>query len=142
MYIDVINILKEIAFEINPRGTFYHGRVSDANLYIEKKPMPQVHLYPFTIQPNGDSFAVDVIPEILIALVFQDSPHTSDEDRNEIINEADIMQRRLRTWLNEKGLVYSNYRAQPYFKEFNGVTSGMFVRFSLTMKADSCNDRY
>jgi hypothetical protein len=130
MYKDFVDTIKEIAFDINPNGTFYHGRVSDANLAIEKQSLPQVHLYPFTISRADQNQAVDTIPNVLIALIFQDTPHTNDEERLEIIEQADIMQRRLEQWLIAKNVQYTGYQAEPYFKQFNGITSGMFVRFN------------
>lgn len=130
MYKDFVDTIKEIAFDINPNGTFYHGRVSDANLAIEKQSLPQIHLYPFTISRADQNQAVDTIPNVLIALIFQDTPHTNDEERLEIIEQADIMQRRLEQWLISKNVEYTGYQAEPYFKQFNGITSGMFVRFN------------
>ena len=137
MYIDIVNLLSEIAEEVNPTGTFYHGRVSDANLAIERKPLPQIHLYPFKIThpvTNG----VDNVPNILMAFIFQDSPNSSDEDRTEIINQADIMQRKFENWLISRDVQYSNYEAEPFYKQFNGITSGMFIRFQLQVKTNPC----
>lgn len=133
MYKDFVDTIKDIAFEVNPNGTFYHGRVSDANLAIEKQPTPQIHLYPFKVtRPDGNQ-AIDTYT-ILLAFIFQDTPHTSDEDRLEIIDNADIMQRRFEQWLIAKNVNYSGYEAEPYFKQFNGITSGMFVRFTAKVK--------
>lgn len=137
MYIDIVNTLREAAEHVNPKGVFYHGRVSDANLYIESKPLPQIHLYPFRItHPIRNS--VDVVPNVLMAFIFQDTPHTSDEDRTDIVNEADRMQRLFENWLIANDITYSNYEAEPFFKQFNGVTSGMFVRFQLQIKTNPC----
>ena len=138
MYIDFINVFKTIADEINPNGTFYHGRVSDANLAIDKQPLPQIHVYPFKVAPINKNYGLDNAPNILLAFIFQDSPNSSDTERDAIINLADTMQRAFRSKLDELSLDYTNYEAEPFFKQFSGVTSGMFVRFNMTLKVTAC----
>lgn len=138
MYIDFINVFKTIADEINPNGTFYHGRVSDANLAIDKLPLPQIHVYPFKVAPINKNYTLDNAPNILLAFIFQDSPNSSDTERDAIINLADTMQRAFRSKLDELDLDYTNYEAEPFFKQFSGVTSGMFVRFNMTLKVTAC----
>ena len=49
MYKDFVEIINEIANEVNPQGTFYHGGDSDAYISDVKNPFPQIHLQPFTI---------------------------------------------------------------------------------------------
>ena len=132
MYTDAIAIFKDIAETINPNGTFYHGRISDANLAIDRKPLPQIHVNPFRIQPSG---AVDSAPNILIAFLFQDSPNSTDTQRNDITNLADIMQRKFKQALNEQDVQVSNWEAEPFYKKFSGVISGMYVRFKLEYKS-------
>jgi len=138
MYIDFINVFKTIADEINQNGTFYHGRVSDANLAIDKLPLPQIHVYPFKVAPINKNYGLDNAPNILLAFIFQDSPNSSDTERDAIINLADTMQRAFRSKLDELSLDYTNYEAEPFFKQFSGVTSGMFVRFNMTLKVTAC----
>ena len=138
MYIDFINVFKTIADEINPDGTFYHGRVSDANLAIDKLPLPQIHVYPFKVAPINKNYGLDNAPNILLGFIFQDSPNSSDTERDAIINEADIMQRAFRSKLDDLQIDYTRYEAEPFFKQFSGVTSGMFVRFNMTLKVTAC----
>lgn len=138
MYIDVLTLLKRVAKEANYEGSVYHGRVSDANLFIENNIMPQVHIYPFRMQKKPNANGIDFVPNVLLAFIFQDSPSSSDEDREEIINKADVMQTEFRRLLENENVDFSNYEAEPFFKQFSGVTSGMFVRFQLTAKSKSC----
>lgn len=135
MYIDVVNILKKIANEINPDGTFYEGRVSDANRYLQNEAFPQIHLYPFRITRFDNRRSIDNIPNILMAFLFQDSPSSDDEERREIVNEADELQRKFQALLDAYDITYSNYEAEPFYKQFNGVCSGMFVRFQMQLKS-------
>ena len=138
MYIDVLTLLKRVAKEANYEGSVYHGRVSDANLFIENNLMPQIHIYPFRMQKKPNANGIDFVPNVLLTFIFQDSPSSSDEDREEIINKADIMQTKFRRLLENENVEFSNYEAEPFFKQFSGVTSGMFVRFQLTAKSKSC----
>lgn len=132
MYIDAIAIFKDIAETINPNGTFYHGRIPDANLAIDRKPLPQIHVYPFRVQPSG---ALDSASNIRIAFLFQDSPNSNDEQRNDITNLADTMQRKFKQALGALDVQVSNWEAEPFYKQFSGVTSGMYVRFKLEYKS-------
>ena len=138
MYIDVLTLLKRVAKEANYEGSVYHGRVSDANLFIENNLMPQIHIYPFRMQKKPNANGIDFVPNVLLTFIFQDSPSSSDEDREEIINKADVMQTEFRRLLENENVDFSNYEAEPFFKQFSGVTSGMFVRFQLTAKSKSC----
>ena len=138
MYIDVVNLFESISQSVNPLGIFYHGRASDALLKIQNNPLPQIHLYSFEVRRNGDSTAIDIIPEITLALIFQDSPGSSDVEQLAIVNLADTMQRQIQAQLNARDITYSNYSATPYFKEFGGVTTGMFVKMGLQMKTEDC----
>jgi len=134
MYTDTVNFIKGICETINPNGTFYHGRVSDANLAIKDEPMPQIHLYPFQVQnPNG--MGVDVNPNILMAFIFEGSPNDGANELLESTDEADVMQRRFQLAMQGTGKIVSNYSAEAFYKQFSGVTNGMFVRFSLQIKS-------
>lgn len=136
-YIEVIDVFRTICHKINERGTFYHGRVSDANLALEKEPFPQIHTYPFRTQSFQNS-AVEIVPNIQISFLYQDSPHSSKDDRDELISKADDLQIAFRKELDLLDISYTGYETTPFFKEFNGVASGMYVRFSLTKKAEYC----
>lgn len=132
MYIDAIAIFKDIAETINPNGTFYHGNVSDANLAIDRKPLPQIHVYPFGIKPSG---ALDSATNVRIYFLFQDSPNSNDEQRNDITNLADTMQRKFKQALVALDVQVSNWEAKPFYKQFSGVVSGMFVVFNFEYKS-------
>jgi hypothetical protein len=134
MYLDTVDFIKGICQTINPNGTFYHGRVSDANLAIKDNPMPQIHLYPFRVQ-NPSNMGVDVNPNILMAFLFDGSPHDGADDLLNSTDEADTMQRRFHLALQGSGKIVSNYEAEPFYKQFSGVTNGMFVRFQLQIKS-------
>ena len=138
MYQDTVDLLESIAKAVNPTGTFYHGRVSDANDTITRFPLPQIHLYPFRVQTNIAS--VDVNPNILMAFLFQDSPHSDANDLLDVTNEADILQRRFRAQLVANDINFTNYEAEPFYKQFSGVCSGMFIRFNLQIKSSKVCD--
>jgi hypothetical protein len=78
---------------------------------------------------------VDVNPNILMAFLFDGSPHDGADDLLNSTDEADTMQRRFHLALQGSGKIVSNYEAEPFYKQFSGVTNGMFVRFQLQIKS-------
>ena len=134
MNTDTVKFIEGIANQINPTGTFYWGRIEDANLAIKDLPMPQIHLYPFAVQnPNG--MGVDVNPNIRLAFIFPSSPHDGKEQLLNTIDEADVMQRRFQLAMQGTGVVVTNFTATPFFKDFSGVNSGMLATFNLQIKS-------
>ena len=139
MYVDIVDLIRDTANAVNPDGTFFFGRVSDATLSLDSKIFPQIHLYPFAISPPDERFSLDVVKNIRLVFYFQDTPHTNDIDREAIINDADILQRKFRDELNNTTAEYSNYEAVPFFKDYNGITSGIVVTFALKNKSNPCD---
>jgi hypothetical protein len=139
MYVDIVNLIRDTANAVNPNGTFFFGRVSDATLSLGDKPFPQIHLYPFSVAPPDQRFSLDITDNIRLVFYLQDSPNTSDTDREIIINDADILQRAFRAELDQTSAEYSKYLATPFFKEHNGITSGMVVTFALKNKSNPCD---
>lgn len=130
MYLDFISLFQSAHNAVNSAGTFYHGRVSDANLAIDNNPLPQIHVYPFKVKPEN---GVDVSTNILIAFIFQDSPHSSDTDRNVITDQADTMARKFVQYIDSQSDEIRSWEIEPFYKQFSGVTSGVFLRLSMVL---------
>lgn len=137
MYIDVVKVFKDVCEAVNPTGTFYHGRASDAKIFMDTMPHPQVHLYSFTIekQPNK---SMDFVNGLQLAVIFEDSPHSDNEQMLEIIDEADKLQRKIRAALDTQNIQYSSWVARPFFKDFLGVKTGMIITLNLVINSREC----
>lgn len=126
-YENVVDLIRNIANAVNPTGTFVHARRSDGSLEYAGE-MPQIHLYPFNIR-GGDIKETD----LLIAFWEQDSPATSNEEREEIIRQMDVLQRTFIETLDDYETVQiTNLRAEPQYRQLAGTLSGYAVTFTLS----------
>ncbi len=135
MYTDIYNAIKSAVSIAEPNATFYFGRVSDANLFLEQKPFPQIHLYTYKAKPQ--TMGVELSDNILMAFILQDTPHSDNEQRLDLTDQADAIQKKFWTALYNTNAIITNYEVEPFYKQFNGVCSGVFVRFTLAVKANS-----
>lgn len=132
MYSDLVDIIRTASNEVNPHGSFYHGRVSDVNLNSPMLPLPQIRLYPVTMVVNK---GVDVVSSCLMSFIFQDSPHEDTDSRLDILYEADILARKFKTKLEDNDVEVSNFRIEPFIQLFSAVTSGVNVSFTINYKS-------
>lgn len=132
MYSDLVDIIRTACNEVNPEGSFYHGRVSDVNLNSPMLSLPQIRLYPVTMIVNG---GVDNVPNCLLSFIFQDSPHEDTEGREEILYNADTLARRFKNNLEQKNYELTNFRIEPFIQLFSAVTSGVNVSFTINYKS-------
>lgn len=137
MYVDVVNLFKDVCESVNPVGTFYHGRASDAKIFLDTYPHPQIHLYSFTIQKQPNN-SLDIVNGLQLAVILEDSPHSDNEEMLTIIDEADKIQRKIRAALDTRDIQYSNWQARPFFKDFLGVKTGMIITLNLTLNSREC----
>jgi hypothetical protein len=128
MYSDLVDIIRTASNEVNPEGSFYWGRISDVNVNSPTLSFPQIRLYNNnSIVVNG---GVDNANNCLMSFIFQDSVDPSEEERLDIIYNADTLARRFKHNLEEKDIELTNFRIEPFIQMFSGVTSGVNVSFS------------
>jgi hypothetical protein len=138
LYNDLVELIKKVAEEINPSGTFIHGRNSDGSLAFAGK-MPQIHLYPFiTVKDrpsNSDS------SDMLMGFWFQDKPSTSNEQRQAIIAKADLLCNQFIDGIEATGVIQvKSFTTEPQYRMQAGTLSGYALRFTIISTSETnCN---
>lgn len=133
-YENLVDLIRNIANSVNPTGTFVHARRSDGSLEYDGA-MPQIHLYPFTLR-GTDTKETD----LLIAFWQQDSPASSNEEREAIIQEMDVLSRTFMETLDDyETLEILGFNGEPQYRQLAGTLSGFAVRFTIRGGID-CED--
>lgn len=137
MYQTLVNLIRDTAKAVNENGTFVHGRRSDGSLEYDGD-FPQIHLYPFNgvidIQ-NNYSGTYDV----LMAFWEQDSPDTTNEQREEIIAKMDTLCKMfILQFDNSVNGVVSNIQVQPQYRTLSATLSGYALSFRVNLSETKC----
>lgn len=130
-YQSIIDILRATALLVNPNGIFINARRTDGSLEYPNK-FPQIHLYP--LRETIDVNTSNVTAEILMMFWQQDSPASTNEEREAIIAEMDILSTNYLLALNQNILSISNARKTPEFRQLAGTVSGYGLAFTLSGK--------
>lgn len=130
-YQGTVDLIRNLAFLVNPNGHFMHGRRSDGSLDYPDV-FPQIHLYPLrqTIDVNNGN----QITEVLIFFWQQDSPESSNEEREAIIAQMDVLSTNFLQLLNNEVMSLSNARKTPEYRQLAGTVSGYGLSFTLSDK--------
>lgn len=136
-YQAVVDVIRDTANEVNPTGTFTHGRRSDGSLEFNGE-FPQIHLFPFV----GDvDYSNAYTESYSIQMLFcgQDAPDSSNEEREAIIAAMDELSRSFITTLfNTDGVTMTRIRTEPNYRILSGTTSGYIVSFTLQVATNLC----
>lgn len=134
-YQNIVDLIRIVATAVNPSGTFVHARRSDGSLEYPGA-MPQIHLYPFNISGNEGRQT-----ELLIGFWQQDSPESSNEEREAIIAEMDILCREFLATLDDNydTIQLTNIVSEPNYRQLAGTLSGYTLKFTLIGSLD-CAD--
>lgn len=128
-YQNIVDIIRDTATTVNPTGTFVHARRSDGSLEYSGA-MPQIHLYPFQVKGSNVNQAVEA--DLIIGFWKQDSPESSNEEREQIISDMDILQRAFKEELDETQTIeLLNFVAEPNYRQLSGTLSGYIIRFTM-----------
>ncbi len=128
-YQNIVDLIRDAATVVNPTGTFVHARRSDGSLEYDGA-MPQIHLYPFQIKGSNVNQAVEA--DLIIGFWKQDSPASSNEEREAIISDMDILQRTFKDTLDLYDTIeLLNFIAEPNYRQLSGTLSGYIIRFTL-----------
>lgn len=132
-YSDIVNIIRNISNTINPTGYFMHGRRSDGSLEYDKN-FPQIHLMP--VRTNYEVAAGTKNHEIILMFWDQDSPDSSDADRETLINNMDILSDLfLDSLYNDPANVsFNNVLKTPEYRQLAGTVSGYGISFTIISK--------
>lgn len=132
----IVDSIRDASVDVNPNGTFIHGRKSDGSLEYNA-PFPQIHLYPFTTSPQ-DGNRNFLIADIVMAFWQQDSPETTNERREEIIAEMDVLSKDFIESLDNGLLEITGIRKEPQYRTLSGVLSGYAVTFKMKVYTSPC----
>lgn len=136
MYQEVVDLIRTASIQVNPTGTFIHGRRADGSIEYDK-PMPQIHLYPFVSSPQDGNRAF-VNNDIVMGFWKQDAPDTSNEEREEIISAMDTLSKEFLEALDEGVLEISNIRKEPQYRTLSATLSGYAITFRLKTHTSPC----
>lgn len=135
-YNNTVELIKAVAEPLLPSGTFIHGRRIDGSIIFDK-PFPQIHLLPFTTTKIRRPERFDN-SELLIGFWFQDKPDSTVEERQEIIDKADVMCNLFIEALEARvssvtlsAVQIENVRTEPQYYHNMATASGYALRFNL-----------
>lgn len=138
-YHGVVNIIRTVAQAINPDGFFQHGRTWDASLNFDEG-NPQIYLYPLQNSIDESNHYYETW-SVVMGFFIQDTQDSSPAEREEIIKNADILQRQFTTALNQiEGIEISAIRTEPKYRQMAGTYSGVLLNFTLGATTNICGD--
>ncbi len=129
-YLQTINEVRTVAQVVNPTGRFDHGRIIDVSQAFAGD-YPVIWLYPFnTLTPNADEILDD--STLLIGFWQQDSPASTNAEREQIIGAMYDLAKQFFTQLQLNKLVRINGKVQlePQYQMYSGTVSGYAARFN------------
>ena len=136
-YQSFVDYIESVAQTVNPTGTFIHGRRIDGSIEYNAA-MPQIHMYPFTTNVDVSNGYIETA-NMLIGFWFQDSPESSNEDREAIISQADVLCKNfIEQIVNEDEYEITGIRTEPQYQTIHGTLSGYALSFQLKGAFDPC----
>ena len=142
-YKDVVNIIRNAANYVNPNGTFIHGRKSDGSLQYNDDTPQIILLEP---QPNPSNNNQSYVETVTFPIIFvtQDSPESSNLEREDIKEEMFVLSRQLLSKIDEQSLLqnvaYTN--GQPEIRQLSGTMTGFSYSLQITYPLSECTLDY
>jgi PKD repeat protein len=138
-YKELVNIIRDAANYVNPNGTFVHGRKTDASLnYNEPSP------YIFLLEPrplpqsNNSKYVINI--SFPIIFVGQDSPESSELEREDLKQEMSILAMQLLSRIDQNDNL-ENVRfesPEPEIRQMAGTLTGFSFSLALTYNTNDC----
>lgn len=128
MMITVINNFKAAALSVNPSGTNRHGRRDDRTLASISQVMPLIWMLPPRM---SDPLPGEILftTQMIIGFYMQDTPETSEAQREVIIDTMNILATQ---FIGALRLINKQYDVQrvtrePQYRMFSGTLSGVAI---------------
>ena len=139
-YQDIVNIIRDAANYVNPDGFFIHGRKTDGSLQYNEA-TPQIILLepqPNTAINNNNFFETTVFP---IIFVTQDSPESTEVERENIKQSMYLLSRKLLAKIDEQPLLQDvQYTGgQPEIRQLSGTMTGFSYSLQLSYPLSECS---
>jgi hypothetical protein len=133
-YQAIVNEIRQASMAcLENNGRFIHGRIVDASRVYEGK-YPLIVLYPFIIR-KGESEDNEIFDSTQLFMGFwmQDAPDTTEEQREAIIAEMDILSEVFLDSLRDSSTVrLSAVDKEPQYQFYQATLSGFALRFNIT----------
>jgi hypothetical protein len=138
-YKGIVNIIRDAATYVNASGTFLHGRKSDASLdfdgvapyifLLEPRPLPQ---------SNNSKFVINISFPILF--VTQDSPESSELEREDLKQDMSLLSLRLLSKIDESDSIEQvRFESpEPEIRQMAGTLTGFSFNLLLTYNTSDC----
>ena len=138
-YKGIVNIIRDAANYVNASGTFLHGRKSDASLdfngpapyifLLEPRPLPQ---------SNNSKFVINISFPILF--VTQDSPESSELEREDLKQDMSLLALRLLSKIDESDSIEQvRFESpEPEIRQMAGTLTGFSFNLLLTYNTSDC----
>jgi PKD repeat protein len=138
-YKGIVNIIRDAATYVNASGTFLHGRKSDASLdfngpapyifLLEPRPLPQ---------SNNSKFVINISFPILF--VTQDSPESSELEREDLKQDMSLLALRLLSKIDESDSIEQvRFESpEPEIRQMAGTLTGFSFNLLLTYNTSDC----
>ena len=139
-YQQTVNFFRSVAEKVNQSGHFVHGRRVDVAIDYDM-PFPQIALLPIRSEPNRQN--ANITHRIVLLFLDQDTPETSNEEREEIIQKMYVLLNTFMDELLENPLIQvTNEIITPEYRIMQATASGYSVSFTIPTKlpcyADKC----
>ena len=134
-YLETVTLIRSLAIQVNPTGTFIHGRRVDGSLAYDGH-YPQILLEPFTTNLSGENGTQTA--NMSLGFMFKDAAENNAEARELIIGEADVLCTAFIAALEAASVGVENMVTRPFYNIFAGVNSGYLLTFNFISKRASC----
>lgn len=135
-YNEVVEYIKAICLEINPNGSFIHGRRADGSINYDE-PMPQIHLYPLISNKNIKEQYV--VYNIVMGFWAQDSPDNTLDTRQSIISKMDELCTKFQVRIENDGMgMVAGSRDEPAYQVLIATLSGYMFTCNFTTSLKVC----
>jgi hypothetical protein len=134
-YLETVAFIRGIASDINPNGTFTHGRRVDGSGQYDGS-FPQILLEPFIT--SKDLVKGIATANISLGFMFQDDATNTPEQREVIIGLADALCTTFEARLYNSQVDTGIVRETPFYMIFSGTVSGYLLSFTITSKISAC----
>lgn len=136
-YAGAVAIIKEKSETVNPSGLFQHSDKWKASLNFSDN-NKQIYLYPITAGVDLTNHYYETW-SIVMGFYFQDEQDSTPLQQQALITEADEMVTAFLNLMNEaEGIVISDARKEPSYRQMAGTYTGMLLSFTLNSTTDLC----
>jgi len=134
-YSQAIELLRAVAENIAPNGSFVFGKKADASLISQTTAFPLIWLAPFREQT--DRIKGNVSRSIVLVFLYQDTTNYTEDQRQTLIQNAWQLKETYMTALNAtlpKVAAYIGEISTPEFMQLSGSATGYSVQFTMQSK--------